>query len=236
MSLLEVGNDKNTPVLTSLSEEAVRTTVVDLFNPEHIVNCKSMSGKRAGMSVIIDGHTWVAEGSRTDSGWYRNQKHVEEQTAILRARDNTSLTPVVATSPYVPVVLDDLSPVEVFFAGNWVVDSSLGKITYTGAETIFTFLMSGDITTSDSSGTGDTIHIEIFDSSANEGLTGATKTHNVAKVQGGVLSVVDFTLTGAARVVAGDYLQIRTGANFTGELLANNILLTIKPLDTLMYS
>lgn len=235
MTRMQQGVATVTPTLSSLAKEANDFTVVDLFNPEHPVNNKSLSGKRTGMSVIVNGHTWVSEGSNPSDGWYRNQKHVEEPTAILRTLDNTSAETVVADNPLVPMVLDSLLPVETFFAGHWTIDSTVGKITYTGEEAIIAFNVSGDVTTADGSGTGDTMGIELFDSATGEGLTGATKLYNVAKVQGGNDSVVDFTLQGYARVTTGQYFQLKYGANFSGDLLANNILLAAKPMDTLLY-
>jgi len=235
MSRMQQGVATVTPTLSSLAKEANDFTVVDLFNPEHPVNNKSLSGKRTGMAVIVNGHTWVAEGSNPSDGWYRNQKHIEEPTAILRTLDNITETAVIADSNLVPVVLDTLLPVETFYEGNWLVDSAVGKITYTGTEAIYAFNVSGDFTTTDGAGTGDTMTIELFDSATGEGLTGATKTLNVAKVQGGTSSVVDFTLQGYARVTTGQYFQMLVGANFTGDLLANNILLATKPMDTLLY-
>lgn len=235
MTRMQQGVATVTPTLSSIAKEANDFTVVDLFNPEHPVNNKSLSGKRTGMAVIVDGHTWVAEGSNPSDGWYRNQKHIEEPTAILRTLDNTSVTSVTANSALVPTELDTLLPVETFFEGNWDIDSANGKITYTGVEAIIAFNVSGDYTTSDGSGTGDTVTIELLDSATGEGLTGATKTLNVAKVQGSNDSVIDFTLQGYARVTTGQYFQLLVGANFTGDLLSNNILLAAKPMDTLLY-
>lgn len=71
--------------------------------------------------------------------------------------------------------------------------------------------------------------------SAGEGLTGASKVLPVVKVQGGTVSIVDFTLHGYARVNNGDYFEIQVGSNFAGDLVVNNVLWAITPLDTLMY-
>lgn len=235
MSRFQKGVNNLTPALSSIAQDSVDTTVVDLFNPEHPVNNKSLSGKRSGMAIIIDGHTWVAEGSSTTAPWYRKQKHVEQQMALLRGVGNLTSTAVTANAALVPAILDVLEPVEPFFFGDWIIDASTSKITYTGEETIFEFNVNGDLRTSDSSGTGGTMSIELFDSRAGEGLTGATKVLNVAKVQGGNVSIADFTLHGYARVFNGDFFQIKAGANFNGNLLANNILLSAEPMDTLLY-
>lgn len=235
MSRFDNGVAQKVPVLTRLSEPAKELTVADLFNSSHRVNNISESGKSEGMSVIIDGHTWVAEGSRPSDGWYRVQKHIELETAILRENNNASTTSSDGTGTLVAAVLDGLDPVEPFLAGDWIIDPSQARITYTGRESIFKFEVSGDIRTTDSSGTGDNISVSLYDSAANDGLTGATKILPITKVQGGTVAIVDFTLSGYARVNSGDYFQIEVGSNFIASLLVNNILLSVTPLDTLDY-
>ncbi|QHB42728.1 hypothetical protein [Vibrio phage VP-HS15] len=223
------------PVLTRLSEPAKVLTVEDLFNPEHPVNNSSESGKAAGMSVIIDGHTWVAEGSGASDSWYRLQKHVEQQRAILRTVGNTSSVSSDGSFTYQTAEVDSLLPVEPFLAGEWEISSNLVQLTYQGEECVFRFNLSGDVSTDDSQGTGDNIGVQIYDVSSGEGLTGATKIIPVAKVQGSSISISDFTLVGYARVKAGDVFRFEVTSDFSADLLVNNILLDIEPQDILLY-
>ncbi len=227
--------DKVTPELSQVGVESTRVTVEDLSNPEHPVNNKGASGKRSGMGLIIQGHLWVAEGPNPDDKWYRVQKHNEVMQAIFRAVGNTTPTTSDGSGSLVTVSLDNFSPVEAFFAGDWTVTPSTGTVTYSGKECVFKFIVSGDITTGDSSGTGDSISVSLYDTSAMDGLTGATKILQVVKVQGGNDSVVDFTLVGYARVTSGDSFSLQVGSDFAGDLLANNILMSIEPMDTLLY-
>lgn len=235
MRRLDNGIAQKVPVLTRISEPTGELTVADLFNPSHRVNNISESGKSAGMSIIINGHIWVSEGSRPSDGWYRVQKHIESETAILRAINNTSVTTSNGSGTLVAATLDALDPVEPFLSGDWIIDPSKSRITYNGRESIFKFEVSGDVRTTDSSGTGDNISVSFYDSAANDGLTGATKILPITKVQGGTVAVVDFTLSGYARVNSGDYFQIEVGSDFIADLLVNNILIAATPLDTLDY-
>lgn len=227
--------DKVTPELSQVGVESTRVTVEDLSNPEHPVNNKGASGKRSGMGLIIQGHLWVAEGPNPDDKWYRVQKHVEETTAILRSINNTSQVASNASFTYQPVTVDSFLAVEPFLTGSWDITNGLVSIEYTGNEAVFRFEVSGDITTQDSSGTGDNIGIQIFDYQSGEGLTGATKVLPVTKVQGSSTSLVDFTLIGYARVSNGDKFELQVTSDFSGDLLTNNLLFTITPLDTLLY-
>lgn len=236
MSRFQGARDVKTPALSQLSVPSKTLTIQDLFTPEHPVNDKNISGKCDGMSIIIDGHTWVAEGSTNSAGWYRNQKHVEMQTAILRALGNTALTGITANAPLVPAVLDELAPVETFFAGDWAIDSSTSTITYTGEEAIFELLLSGDVSTTDSVSLGNSVTISVYDSAADDGLTGATKTYPVVKVQGNAVTLVDFTLAGYVRMKAGDFLRIEVGSSTTAGFKVDNILWALKPMDALLYT
>lgn len=223
------------PVLTKLSEPAKVLTVEDLFNPEHSVNNSSESGKAAGMSVIIDGHTWVAEGSGASDSWYRLQKHVEQGTSILRTINNTTDTISDGSFTYQPALVDSLLPVEPFLAGDWDITDGSVILTYIGEECVFRFEVSGDVTTNDSSGTGDNIGVQLYDVTAGDGLTGATKVLPVAKVQGSAVSISDFTLVGYARANNGDVFRLEVTSDFAGDLLVNNLLFDITPQDILLY-
>lgn len=227
--------DKVTPELSQVGVESTRVTVEDLSNPEHPVNNKGASGKRSGMGLIIQGHLWVAEGPNPEDGWYRAQKHVEEFTAILRAVGNTSESTSGGSFNYQVVPVDSFAEVEPFFIGSWDLSTGVVKMTYTGEEAVFRFEVSGDVSTNDSAGTGENIGIQIYDYQSGEGLTGATKVLPVTKVQGSATALVDFTLIGYARVVNGDQFELQVTSDFAGDLLVNNLLFTITPLDTLLY-
>lgn len=224
-----------TPVLAQVGVESTKLTIQNLFDPEHPVNNKGASGKRAGMGIIIDTHLWIAEGSEPSDIWYRAQKHVEESTAILRTIGNTSQATSGGSFTYQAVPVDSFSEVEPFFIGSWDLATGFVKMTYTGEEAVFRFEVSGDVSTNDASGTGENIGLQIYDYQSGEGLTGATKVLPVTKVQGSATAIVDFTLIGYARVENGDQFELQVTSDFAGDLLVNNLLFTITPLDTLLY-
>lgn len=61
--------ESKTPALTSLSVLDVDLTSDDLLDVNHIVNDKSVSGKRAGMGIMVGDTIYVALGSQRADGW-----------------------------------------------------------------------------------------------------------------------------------------------------------------------
>lgn len=226
--------DRNTPALSRVAHLS-KLTSLNLSDITHPVNEDSKSGKSSGMCIMIGDDIYLPEGSNPESSWFRLQRHIEPSLTILRGICNTTVTSVIANDP-LEIVNVSMLPVETFLLGDWLVNSSTFEITYTGSECIFNFRVSGDARTDDSAGTGDNISVELFDEDSNNGLTGATKTMPVTKVQGGVTAIVDFTLDGYARVNTGDVFRLQIGENFSGALLVNNLLLSITPTDALMYN
>ncbi|ARB11264.1 hypothetical protein HOR87_gp49 [Marinomonas phage CB5A] len=60
--------DRKTPVLTRIVQPS-GLTLEDLADTSHPVNEKSMSGKSAGMGLMIGDSVFVATGSGTDDAW-----------------------------------------------------------------------------------------------------------------------------------------------------------------------
>lgn len=59
----------NTPVLTEIAQPSSNLFLIDLSNADHPVNNKALSGKREGMSCMIDGVIHVATGSNASDPW-----------------------------------------------------------------------------------------------------------------------------------------------------------------------
>ena len=58
-----------TPTLVEIAQEAPYCTLADLDDVQHPVNNTSESGKRKGMSIMIDGDIYVAQGRNPADPW-----------------------------------------------------------------------------------------------------------------------------------------------------------------------
>lgn len=72
----------NVPKLTELAVQDTSLAIGDLANPEHPVNLKGLSGKRAGMGVMVGEVIYLATGSLPTSPW----APIKEELALDRTR------------------------------------------------------------------------------------------------------------------------------------------------------
>lgn len=69
MSRFAHSNDSKLPALVQLAEPTKILTLADLQDVDHVINNKSLSGKREGAAVMIGGTLYVAKGSTPSSPW-----------------------------------------------------------------------------------------------------------------------------------------------------------------------
>lgn len=91
------GFDRKTPALSRIAHNS-NLTVADLADLEHPVNEVSLSGKSAGMGLIIDGSIYVAEGSDPSSPWLRFSEREDSGFGVYTGDDYTLAAPLVITN------------------------------------------------------------------------------------------------------------------------------------------
>lgn len=96
--------ESKTPALTSLSILDANITVDNLQDVEHIVNDKSISGKRAGMGIMIGGAIYLALGPKNADKWIQvnadaDLLEVSKYFKYDAERDILVATRTIATEP-----------------------------------------------------------------------------------------------------------------------------------------
>lgn len=230
-----MSKDNKTPVLSSLSVQATSLVADNLSDPDHPVNIKGESGKRAGLSVMIGEDIYVAMGSAPLSPWRRLPYSVEpdilEPTAIYRTLDNTALTNVTDDlSLMVNAVTNaPLVAVETFLSGNWAASTTEYQLQYTGNEAIVKVTVSGSITASTGFGFTNNCRVALLDNTAGSFLTGSDKVYPLGATFGAVTNA-GFTLVGYASVSTGDLFTLQVGGDFEGAVTVDNVLWAVEPI------
>lgn len=232
MGRFDVGIAVAVPPLTRISEPS-NLTLANLIDTGHPVNDSSRSGKGKNMAINIDGDVWVAQGSAQAAPWRRIQWKTDYLQSIFRLdspADNT-----ISSLGY--QVLDgSTSPVEDFFQGSWQQDLDKLSFTYTGEkEAIYKFVVSGQIPSDLDSARSDTIGVGIFDVGSGVFLTGTNKVMPAVRLKGVTGSIVSFTLMGYARVNNGDIFEIKAISSEDTDATVESLLVSIEPLDALLY-
>ncbi|QZI86098.1 hypothetical protein PODOV006v2_p0004 [Vibrio phage 15E36.1] len=217
----------NTPVLFELAQPSITLKVEDLSNLNHPVNIKALSGKREGMACMVGGVIYKSTGSNPSDVWERAAA-TKLSNSILRSVDNPEDNVCDGISTLEPAKAV-LLPVEDGLLGDWLLDTQTATVTYQGVGGAMEFICSGDVSTIETVNWGNNITVELYDDTAGDGLTGATKVYPITRRQG-LVSSIDFTLVGYGYVNNGDIFSLRVGSNIVGDFNVNNVLWAIKPL------